>query len=179
VLKVLEIASTYYPLLETVSALISQLDVLCAFALVSSTHQYVKPIICQEEKEQVYMIESKHPLIHIQDPATCINNDCRMVRNKSNLQIITGPNMGGKSTYIRQVAICVLLAHIGKYLFFLILRMFCTMCKGRNSDSRLYYCKSGCFRSLIKGYLNIYGRDVGGFMHVEGKLAKLKFLSFG
>jgi len=47
------------------------------------------------------MIESKHPLIHIQDPATCINNDCRMVRNKSNLQIITGPNMGGKSTYIR------------------------------------------------------------------------------
>lgn len=129
-LKVLEIASTYYPLLETVSALISQLDVLCAFALVSSTHQYVKPMICQEEKEQVYMIESKHPLIHIQDPATCINNDCRMVRNKSNLQIITGPNMGGKSTYIRQVAICVLLAHIGKYYFFLILRMFRAMCKG-------------------------------------------------
>jgi len=59
------------------------------------------------------MIESKHPLIHMQDPATCINNDCRMVKNKSNLQIITGPNMGGKSTYIRQVAICVLLAHIG------------------------------------------------------------------
>jgi DNA mismatch repair protein MSH2 len=113
VLKVLEIASTYYPLLETVSSIISQLDVLCAFAMVSSTHQYVKPLICPEEKEQVYLIESKHPLIHIQDPATCINNDCRMVRNKTNLQIITGPNMGGKSTYIRQVAICVLLAHIG------------------------------------------------------------------
>ena len=123
-LKVLEIASTYYPLLETVSALISQLDVLCAFALVSSTHQYVKPIICQEEKEQVYMIESKHPLIHIQDPATCINNDCRMIRNKSNLQIITGPNMGGKSTYIRQVAICVLLAHIGNYYFLIFLGCF-------------------------------------------------------
>jgi DNA mismatch repair protein MSH2 len=38
VLKVLEIASTYYPLLETVSALISQLDVLCSFAMVSNTH---------------------------------------------------------------------------------------------------------------------------------------------
>lgn len=116
VLKVLEIASTYYPLLETVSSIVSQLDVLCAFAMVSSTHQYVKPLICPEEKEQVYLIESKHPLIHIQDPATCINNDCRMVRNKTNLQIITGPNMGGKSTYIRQVAICVLLAHIGCFV---------------------------------------------------------------
>lgn len=51
VLKVLEIASTYYPLLETVSTLISQLDVLCAFAVVSSTNQYVKPLICPEEKE--------------------------------------------------------------------------------------------------------------------------------
>jgi DNA mismatch repair protein MSH2 len=67
VLKVLEIASTYYPLLETVSALIAQLDVLCAFALVSSTHQYVKPAITPEEKDpqQVYLIESKHPLIHL------------------------------------------------------------------------------------------------------------------
>lgn len=113
VLRVLEIASTYYPLLETVSALVSQLDVLCAFALVSSTHQYVRPAICPEEKSKIYLIESKHPLIHLQDPASCINNDCRMVKDASNLQIITGPNMGGKSTYIRQVAICVLLAHIG------------------------------------------------------------------
>ena len=60
------------------------------------------------------MIESKHPLIHVLDPASCINNDCRMIKDKSNLQIITGPNMGGKSTYIRQVAINVLLAHLGK-----------------------------------------------------------------
>ena len=85
VLKVLEIASTYYPLLETVSSLISQLDVLCAFASVSSTYQYVKPMICPEGKEQIYMIESKHPLIHVLDPASCINNDCRMQKDKSNL----------------------------------------------------------------------------------------------
>lgn len=101
VLKVLEIASTYYPLLETVSSLIAQLDVLCAFAQVSSTYQYVRPVICPEGKEQVYLIESKHPLIHVIEPATCISNDSRMVKEKSNLQIITGPNMGGKSTYIR------------------------------------------------------------------------------
>lgn len=49
--KVLEIASTYYPLLEQVSAVISQLDVLAAFAFVSQNNQYTKPIICKEDKE--------------------------------------------------------------------------------------------------------------------------------
>lgn len=46
----------------------------------------------------------------------CISNDCTMVRGSSNLQLITGPNMGGKSTYIRQIAINVLLAHIGCFV---------------------------------------------------------------
>jgi DNA mismatch repair protein MSH2 len=61
----------------------------------------VKPHICEDGKEQVYLIESRHPLIEVQDPKNCIANDCRMVRNQSQLHIITGPNMGGKSTYIR------------------------------------------------------------------------------
>ena len=61
-------------------------------------------------------MESRHPLIEVQDPASCISNNCRMVPDVSNLQIITGPNMGGKSTYIRQVATCILLAHIGCFV---------------------------------------------------------------
>ena len=47
--KVLEIASTYYPLLERVSIVVSMLDVLVAFAEVSTAYQYVKPDICEEE----------------------------------------------------------------------------------------------------------------------------------
>lgn len=79
--KVLEIASTYYPLLEQVSSIISQLDVLTSFAYVSSVQKYVRPQICEDGKEQVYLIESRHPLIEVQDPKNCIANDCRMVRD--------------------------------------------------------------------------------------------------
>lgn len=97
--KVLEIASTYYPLLENVSSLVSTLDVLASFAAVSSNNQYSRPDLNQEKL--LDLVESRHPLIEVQDPASCISNSCCMVPGKSNLQIITGPNMGGKSTYIR------------------------------------------------------------------------------
>jgi len=97
--KVLEIASTYYPLLEQVSTIIAQLDVLTAFAQVSGNNQYVRPQM--NEEKQLELVDSRHPLIEVQDPASCISNNCRMVPGESNMQIITGPNMGGKSTYIR------------------------------------------------------------------------------
>lgn len=114
----LEIASTYYPLLERVSIVVSQLDVLAAFAQVSANYQYVQPVLCPENEKypKINLIDSRHPLIEVQDPAQCIPNDCEMIKEKSNLQIITGPNMGGKSTYIRQVATSILLAHIGCFV---------------------------------------------------------------
>ena len=62
------------------------------------------------------LVESRHPLIEVADPSSCIANGCNMIPGKSNLQIITGPNMGGKSTYIRQIATCILLAHVGCFI---------------------------------------------------------------
>mmetsp|Transcript_5733 Transcript_5733/g.7730 ORF Transcript_5733/g.7730 Transcript_5733/m.7730 type:complete len:170 (-) Transcript_5733:696-1205(-) len=81
--KVLEIASTYYPLLEQVSTIISQLDVLAAFAQVSSNNGYVRPEM--NETKQLELVESRHPLIEMQDPASCISNNCRMVPDQSNM----------------------------------------------------------------------------------------------
>jgi len=67
-------------------------------------------------EKNLNLVESRHPLIEMQDPASCISNGCRMVPGESDLHIITGPNMGGKSTYIRQIATCILLAHIGCFV---------------------------------------------------------------
>lgn len=65
--KVLEIASTYYPLLERVSIVVSQLDVLAAFAQVSANYQYVMPVISDEsvENPRINLIDSRHPLIEV------------------------------------------------------------------------------------------------------------------
>lgn len=87
---------------------------LAAFAQVSGNNGYVQPQMNEEKKLE--LVESRHPLIEVQDPASCISNNCRMIPDQSNLQIITGPNMGGKSTFIRQVATCILLAHIGCFV---------------------------------------------------------------
>jgi len=69
--KVLEIASTYYPLLERVSIVVSQLDVLSAFAQVSANYSYVQPTICADDEtnQRVLLVDSRHPLIEVQDPA--------------------------------------------------------------------------------------------------------------
>ena len=67
VIKVLEIVSTYHPLLEKISVIIAQIDVLASFALVSSQYNYVKPKICEED-EKLVLIDSRHPLIEVADP---------------------------------------------------------------------------------------------------------------
>ena len=113
VIKVLDIVATYFPVLERASNVVSELDALVSFANASTSDiAYCRPII-SESNQKIILTDSRHPLIEKMNSAGCISNDCNMVRDASNLQIITGPNMGGKSTYIRQVAINVLLAHIG------------------------------------------------------------------
>ena len=79
----LEIASTYYPLLEQVSITIAQLDVLTAFAQVSGNNAYVRPEM--NESKSLELVDSRHPLIEVQDPASCISNNCRMVPGQSDL----------------------------------------------------------------------------------------------
>lgn len=114
--KILEIVSTYYPAMEKASSLISEIDVLSTFAHVSSNspNPYVRPKLTANGN--LSLKESRHPCLAMIDNSRCIANDCEMNKNKSTLHIITGPNMGGKSTYIRQVAICVFLAHCGCFV---------------------------------------------------------------
>jgi DNA mismatch repair protein MutS len=99
--------------LQTCAAGLSELDVLNNLAERAVTLRLVKPEF--SEQIGIHIQDGRHPVIEhsISEPfvpnSTCLNNNRRML-------IITGPNMGGKSTYMRQTALIVLLAHIGSFV---------------------------------------------------------------
>mmetsp|Transcript_2955 Transcript_2955/g.278 ORF Transcript_2955/g.278 Transcript_2955/m.278 type:complete len:86 (-) Transcript_2955:778-1035(-) len=85
--------------MEEASNIISEIDVLSSFANLSTASNYVKPTI-NDEVTKIKLIESKHACLDANDSG-CISNSCVMDKENSRFHIITGPNMGGKSTYIR------------------------------------------------------------------------------
>ncbi|MBU5426611.1 DNA mismatch repair protein MutS [Tissierella pigra] len=101
--------------IQTTSKIISQLDVLNAFAQVAYKLNFVKPSL--NTKGVIEIIEGRHPVVenNIQNNLF-IPNDTYLNTKDRMVQIITGPNMAGKSTYMRQVAIITLLAHIGSFV---------------------------------------------------------------
>ncbi|KAF8156677.1 DNA mismatch repair protein MSH2 [Crassisporium funariophilum] len=116
--EVVGIAATYIPVLEALNNIIAHLDVILSFAHVSvhSNIYYTKPKIVQKGSGNLILREARHPCLEIQEGISFIPNDVEMMKDKSEFQIITGPNMGGKSTYIRQVGVISLMAQIGCFV---------------------------------------------------------------
>jgi len=104
------------PLLE-VSYLVTEVDILSAWAHVfaTSAHQYVAPTLTEAGAGDIILKDARHPCLELQD-VDFIPNDVALRRDTSSFQIITGPNMGGKSTYIRSVGVIVLMAQLGCYV---------------------------------------------------------------
>ncbi|GMH34046.1 hypothetical protein BSKO_01880 [Bryopsis sp. KO-2023] len=115
---VIDIAHTFVRVFEEAAVIISELDVLAGLAdiAISAPVPYVRPQILAPESGELMLRGCRHPLVEAQDGVDFIKNDCEMVRGESWFQVITGPNMGGKSTFIRQVGISVLLAQIGSFV---------------------------------------------------------------
>jgi len=96
--------------------LINRMDLFCGFAEKSLRENYIRPILTQEPLLEI--TKGRHPVVEQLLPATekFIPNDLIMDRSKNQIHLITGPNMAGKSTYLRQVGLIVLLAQIGSFV---------------------------------------------------------------
>ena len=101
-------------LLETASAL-AALDVLASFADVAVKYDYVKPEVNSDDR--IVITKGRHPVIerYIKD-GQFVSNDVWLDENESSMLLITGPNMSGKSTYMRQLALIVLMAQAGSFV---------------------------------------------------------------
>jgi DNA mismatch repair protein MutS len=92
---------------------IAELDVHCSLAQVAGERRYVQPVMAEE---RVYEVEGgRHPIVEAVGGVDFVPNDCRMGEQKRFL-FITGPNMGGKSTYLRQTALLSIMAQAGSFV---------------------------------------------------------------
>jgi len=119
--KVLDTTSTFCPVVSDCQTLIAELDVLLCFAhvSVSAPEPYVRPKLVPPEDalQRIVLRGCRHPCVERMESVDAfIKNDIELVRGESSMQIVTGPNMGGKSTYIRSAGVNVLLAQVGCFV---------------------------------------------------------------
>jgi DNA mismatch repair protein MutS len=96
-------------------AALSQLDVYAALAEVAARHNYVRPEL--NDGAVIDIKQGRHPVVERNlDPGNFVPNDITLSNHDAQLIVLTGPNMSGKSTYLRQIALIVLLAQIGSFV---------------------------------------------------------------
>lgn len=112
--NVREYVKEYIPRLQKLAKTVSELDVLQCFAAVSEQRHYTKPSFSNERR--VYIKDGRHPVVEkVLNAQEYVPNDCYMDADREML-LITGPNMSGKSTYMRQIALTAILGQIGCYV---------------------------------------------------------------
>ncbi len=113
--KIREALNGYVRKLQKCSNAIAIIDVLTSFAKVSEENNYVKPIV--DNKDDIQIIQGRHPVIEKTiDDGIFVSNDLYIDRNTKSTLLITGPNMAGKSTYMRQNALIILMAQSGCFV---------------------------------------------------------------
>lgn len=104
----------YIPRLQSLAKCISELDVMQCFATVSENRHYVKPVFSNDRR--IALVNGRHPVVEkVMQKQQYVPNDC-MMNSEREMLLITGPNMSGKSTYMRQVALTAVLAQIGCFV---------------------------------------------------------------
>ena len=103
----------YIPNLQEISKVISEIDVIQSFAFISEKYNYVRPKL--NNKHEIKVIDSRHPVVEKVIKDSYVENDIVMDKD-TNILLITGPNMAGKSTYMRQLGIITIMAQIGCFV---------------------------------------------------------------
>jgi DNA mismatch repair protein MSH2 len=122
--KAVQVVATYVPVLQTIAHCAADLDVYAALALIASTNGYVRPRMRPQGSGVLHMVQCRHPCLEAQSISagsgggslSFIPNDVHMVQGESGFVIVTGPNCGGKSTYIRQIGVVTLMAQMGSFV---------------------------------------------------------------
>ncbi|MEO6354079.1 MAG: DNA mismatch repair protein MutS, partial [Burkholderiaceae bacterium] len=110
--KLLSELAPFIAVLQNIAQAVAQLDVLVALASHAARHNWCAPMLVTELG--IDIVQGRHPVVENQIERF-IANDC-LFSPERRLQLITGPNMGGKSTFMRQVALITLLAYVGSYV---------------------------------------------------------------
>lgn len=111
--ELLKYLQTYLKFLQVNADIIANVDVLQSFARVAEENHYSQPSFTPELG--IHIKQGRHPVVEHVQKQPFIANDCKLDTTTTSY-IITGPNMGGKSTYMRQIALITLLAHIGSFV---------------------------------------------------------------
>ncbi|MDH3715189.1 MAG: DNA mismatch repair protein MutS [Gammaproteobacteria bacterium] len=101
------------PALQCSAQAVAEIDVLGCFAERAATLNFARPQMSDEPG--IELCQARHPVVEAMLDSPFIANDC-VLKDPHRMLIITGPNMGGKSTYMRQVALLVIMAHMGSFL---------------------------------------------------------------
>lgn len=101
------------PTIQLTAKMVAKLDVMIAFATVTEENNYTRPIIIPDK--EVKIIEGRHPVVEKVLNGEFVSNDIIFTKDKY-VELITGPNMAGKSTYMRQMAMIVIMAQIGCFV---------------------------------------------------------------
>ncbi len=114
--EIKKVLTRYVQTFQDISQSIAKIDAILSLAEVAVKNNYVKPTINSGVKE-LKIIDGRHPVVEqFMNKGEFVVNDTFLDEDDNKIMIITGPNMAGKSTYMRQVAIITLLAHIGSFV---------------------------------------------------------------
>ena len=103
------------PRIQQTAAAVAGLDMLCGLATVALNNKYCCPTV--DLSDEIEISEGRHPVVEqLLDGAPFVPNDTKLNNRENQIAVLTGPNMAGKSTYMRQVALIVLMAQVGSFV---------------------------------------------------------------